>query len=122
MYPTRVAVGAVLLAVVGGVLSLIGNLLIPPPPSAPAFAYWLGPIVGVVTLVGLALWWWRSSRAALWTVVVVNALSAVLPMLDIASFDVPLAVVVVGSLALTVLAIALLAPALHRGRTAPARV
>ncbi|GAA1396128.1 hypothetical protein GCM10009613_46850 [Pseudonocardia kongjuensis] len=118
MHPNRVVTGAVLLAVVGGVLGLVGNLILPPPPTAPAFAWYLGPAVGVLTLAGLALWWWRGSRAALWTVVVVNAVTAVLPVLDLSSMAAPLATAVVVALVVTVVAIALVAPALHGPRSA----
>ncbi|MEJ8277609.1 hypothetical protein [Pseudonocardia spirodelae] len=122
MHSSRVIAGAVLLAVFGGVLSLLGNVIGPPPSSAPAVAAYVGPVTGVLTLVGLGLWWWRGSRAALWVAVVVSAVSNLLPLLDAANLPATLLVTVAASLALTTVAIALIAPALvgpRAGRTAP---
>ena len=87
-------------------------------PGGPDLPGRAGAVVGVLTLAGLALWWWRGSRAALWTVVVVNAVTAVLPVLDLSSMAAPLATAVVVALVVTVVAIALVAPALHGPRSA----
>ncbi|MEU9819457.1 hypothetical protein [Pseudonocardia alni] len=122
MHSVRVVAGTVMLALFGGLLSLLGNVVAPPPPSAPDVAWYVGPVTGVITLVCLGLWWWRGSRAALWVAVVVTAVANLLPLLDVANLPFALLVTVLAALAVTVVAIVLLAPALYRSAaTGPAR-
>ncbi|GAA4843825.1 hypothetical protein GCM10023201_38450 [Actinomycetospora corticicola] len=112
----RVEIGVVVLAVLG-LVDAVSPWLLPAPPDAPPFVDAVSLVLGVLTLVLLAVWWARRSRAALWAAVVIRAVSALLAVPAwLSGVGGGLALVLAVAFVVTVIGIVLVAPALGRSR------
>lgn len=115
----RVEIGVVVLALLG-LVDVVSPWLLPAPPEAPPFVDAVSVVLGVLTLVPLALWWARGSRVALWVAVVIRAISALLAIPAwLGGVSGGLAVAFAVLFAITVVGIAMVAPALS-GRSSRA--
>jgi hypothetical protein len=110
-----VAVGVVLVAVLA-LLDVASPWVFPAPPSAPAFADALTLALGLIALAGLGTWLATAARAAMAVVVVVRVIGGLFSVM--AFLDPTLSAGFVAAngvyLAVTVLALVLVAPTLRR--------
>jgi hypothetical protein len=112
----RVEIGVVVLALLG-LADALSFWLFPAPPDAPPGTDVVGLVLGVLTVVLLAVWWARRTRGLLIGAVVLRAISALLAVPALifgveGALWVALAVLIV----ITVVGIVLVAPALGRSR------
>ncbi|MCD2192816.1 hypothetical protein LQ327_05365 [Actinomycetospora endophytica] len=116
-----VMAGVVLFALFG-IVDVLSPWIFPAPASAPPIANTLTLIAGVIALVVLAVWLATSSRVAMWIGVVIRVIGGVF---SIMAFTDPTAstgfvVANVIYLALTIVAIVLVAPTLRARVSSPA--
>ncbi|TCK22609.1 hypothetical protein [Pseudonocardia endophytica] len=123
MSDSRVMRGAILLVVLA-VIDIVGSLALPAPDAAPPGSEWIGAGLGVLALVPVLAWFGlrgsAGGRVAMWIAVVFRILSALLPILGLGEMPVWMAVVSVLLLALAVVGVVMVRPALGRRATATA--
>jgi hypothetical protein len=119
MSETRVVRGAVLLVVLA-VIDIVGSLALPAPEAAPPGAELIGAGLGVLALLPVLAWFGlrRSAggRVAMWVAVVFRMISSLLPILGLGEMPVWMSVATVVLLALAVVAVVMVRPALGRSR------
>jgi hypothetical protein len=115
---SQITAGVVVLALLG-LLDALGPWLFPAPADAPPFVDALSLVLGIGTLLALAVWWARPGRALMWVAVVLRVLSALLGVAAIASGDLPPVITIITAVTIlaTIVGIVLVRGALGRSRT-----
>lgn len=121
MRTRQVTVGAVILALLG-LLDALSPWVFPAPADAPPFVDAVSVVLGIGTLVALAVWLARPGRAAMWVAVVLRAISALLAVPAFIGGAIPLGlgIALVVLIVLTIVGIVLVRGALGRSRTTAA--
>jgi hypothetical protein len=116
-----VMTGVVLFALFG-VVDVLSPWIFPAPASAPPIADTITLVAGVIALVVLGIWLATASRAAMWVGVVIRVIGGLFSIMAFTDSTVSSGYVIanVVYLALTIVAIVLIAPTLRARAAAPA--